>query len=178
MRWVAWMVLILMGGTVLVAILAAFVTAAVDGLETRKLPVLLAIVFVAVVFAWLKCGLNPIRRRTDQTNRWRQRFPAWSEQEIQAFLQVVGESLLLGTKHNCKFSPDDRMRDLSRAFGGDGLEIVEMLMAVEAAYALNLPDSFLETNETIGALFDYVTQHDTVRPVSAATGRHDQPEKA
>ena len=177
MRWVAWMLVILMGGTFLVAVVAAFVTDTVDGLDTRKLPVLLAIVFVAAIIAWLKCGFNPIRRRTDHMNRWRQLFPAQNEQEIRAFLQVVSKALLLGTKHNCKFSPDDRMQDLSRAFGGDGLEIVEMLMAVEWAYALDLPDSFLETNETLGTLFDYVTQHGIVRPMSAATGLYDSPER-
>ncbi|MCX6923029.1 MAG: hypothetical protein NT154_07455 [Verrucomicrobia bacterium] len=38
-RWVVWSVLIFIGGTVLVAVVAAFVTAVADGLDNRlRLP--------------------------------------------------------------------------------------------------------------------------------------------
>ena len=49
-RWVAWTVLILMGGIVLVAVVAAFRTAVVAGLDTRKLPGFFVIVLLAVIF--------------------------------------------------------------------------------------------------------------------------------
>ena len=175
LRWVAWTVLILIGGTFLVAVISAFVAVAVDGLDTRKLPVLLAIMFVAVSLTWLQCGFNPIRRRTDQMNRWRQQFPTQSEQSIQAFLQIVGESLDLRKMHTCKLSPDDRAGDLSRSFFDD--KMVEMIIAVEEAYNVTLPDDSLNTCENLGQLFAYVTQHGTVRPVSPAIGRRDQPER-
>ena len=164
LRWIAWAVLILLGGTFLVMPFSVFVTAAVDGLEPRKLPVLLAIVLFAVIFTWFKCGFNSIRRRPDQMNRWRERFPTQSEEEIQRFLQVVGESLDLQIMHSGKLSPDDRGADLDPLFGG--MELVQILMAVEEAYGVDLPDDFLKTCESLGQMFAYVTQHRRVRPVS------------
>jgi hypothetical protein len=172
LRWVAWTVLILMGGTILVAVIAAFVTAAVDGLDIRKLQVLLAIVCVAALIACLKSALNPMRRRPDQMNRWREQFPTQSEEEIERFLQVVGGALGLQALQLCKLSPDDRGADFEPLFGG--LELVQVLMAVEEAYGLDLPESFLEICKNLGELFAYVTQHGTVRPVSPATGLRNQ----
>jgi acyl carrier protein len=170
-------VLILIGGTILVGLAAAFLAAVVPGLDTRKLPWLLAIVLFAVIFFSLKAAFHPIRGRMDEMDRWRQQFPTQSDQEFQRFLQIVVESLGLRTKHLRKLRPDDRVRALSQeAFCGDGMDIVELIMAIETEYALNLPDSFLETSETLGELFDYVTRHDTGRPVSAAVRPRDQPE--
>jgi len=172
LRWVAWTVLILMGGTVLVAVVAAFVTAAVDGLDARKLSVLLAIVCVAVLVACLKSAFNPMRRRPDQMSRWRDQFPTQSEEEIQRFLKVVGGALGLQELHRCKLSPDDRGADFEPLFGG--MELVQILMAVEEAYGLDLPDDFLKTRDNLGQLFAYLSQHGNVRPVSPTTGRRDQ----
>jgi acyl carrier protein len=167
-------VLIFIGGTVLVGVVAAFVTAAVDGLDTRKLPFLLGIVLFVVLVLCLKAAFHPIRGRMDEMDRWRQQFPTQSDQEFQRFLQIVVESLGLRTKHLRRLRPDDRVRALNQeALCGDGMEMVELIIAIEAEYALNLPDSFLVTSETLGELFDYVTRHDTGRPVSAAARPRD-----
>jgi hypothetical protein len=170
--------LILIGGAVLVPL----VTATVGSLDTGKPPVFLVFwgvfVVITVILVSLKSRLDPIRRRTDQTNRWRQQFPTQSQSEIQRFLQVVGESLGLQEMHTCKLSPDDRGGDLSRSFfdGMEGLE--EILMAVEEAYGLDLPNDCLKTCANFGQLFAYVNQHSTGRPVSAAAQQHNQSERA
>ena len=169
-RWLVWAVLILIGGTVVVPLVAALVTAAADGLDTGKPVFLVFLVFVviAVIIGCLTSRLGSIRDRTDQTNRWREQFPTQSEPEIQRFLQVVGESLGLQTVHACKLSPDDRATDFEPLFGG--MELEQILMAVEEAYGLDLPDDCLNTCENLGQLFAYVTQHGPGRPVSAAAG--------
>lgn len=51
--------------------------------------------------------------------------------------------------------------------------MVNLVMAVEKEYALNLPDSFLETSETLGELFDYVTRHGIGCPMSVAARPSD-----
>ena len=99
-------------------------------------------------------------------------IPTRSEEEIARFLQVVGGKLGLQTLQLCKLSPDDRGADFEPLFGG--MEVVQLLMAVEEAYGLDLPDDFLKTCENLGQLFAYVTQHGTVRPVSPATGLRNQ----
>ncbi len=174
-RWLVWAVLILIGGTVVVPLVAALVFDAGGGLN-MVLPGFLVFVVIAVIIACLQSASNPMHRRTDQMSRWREQFPAQSEPEIQRFLQVVGESLGLSKMHICKLSPDDRAADFEPLFGG--MELVEMLMAVEEAYGLDLPDVFLNTCENLGQLFAYVTQHGTSRPVSAAAQQHDQSERA
>lgn len=177
LRWIAWTVLILMGGTILVTVITTFVTAAVDGLDARKVSVLLAIVCVAALIACLKSALNPMRRRPDQMHRWREQFPTQSEEEIQRFLQIVSGSLALPKARTCKLSPYDRAGDLSWPLGGDGMEIVEMIMAVEEAYGVDLPDDSLETCKNLGQLFASVTQHGNGQLASPATGRRDQTQR-
>jgi acyl carrier protein len=164
-RWLVWAVLILIGGTVVVPLVAALITAAADGEDTGKLPWLLAIVIYVVLFFCLEAAFHPIRGRTDEKYSWKEQFPTHADQEIQRFLQVVVGSLGLGEKHLCKLRPDDRVRDLTQeAFCGDGMDIVELIMAIEEEYALELPDSFLEKARTLGDLFDYVSRHRTGHP--------------
>jgi hypothetical protein len=56
------------------------------------------------------------------------------------------------------------------------MDIVELVMAVEEEYELNLPESFLETCQTLGELFDYVTRQCLVRSGSVAAGTCNKPE--
>ena len=162
-RWLVWAALILFGGTVLVPIVAALVFDAVGGLG-MVLPGCLVYVVFVVIIACRQHASNPMPRRTDQMSRWREQFPAQSEPEIQRFLQVVGEYLGVSKMHTCKLSPDDRVLDLALSFCGDDLAIIEMEMAVEEAYALELPDDLLNPRENLGQLFAYVTQHAPVVP--------------
>lgn len=172
-RWLAWAVLILIGGTVVVPFVIVLVTAAGDDSVTDKLPgfvvFLVCVVAVVRLSGWLQSGLNPISRRTDQMPRWRQQFPAQSEPEIRRFIEVVSGSLGLSKLHICKVSPDDRASDFEPLFGG--MEVVEILMAVEEDYGVDLPDDILNTCENLGQLFSYVTRHSTGRPVTAAAGQ-------
>jgi acyl carrier protein len=172
-RWAAWTLLILMGGTVVVPVIAAFVTAVMDGLDLGKLPFLVAIVLWVVLFLALKSLFHPIRGRTDESRAWRERFPTRSDQEVQRFLRIVGESLALREDRQCRLRPDDRVRDLTQeVFCGDGMDIVELVLAVEEEYGLELPES---GSETLGEVFDYVIRHGSSRPVSPAAGRWQAP---
>jgi len=176
LRWAAWTLLILMGGTVVVAVIAAFVTAVRDGLDDGKLPFLVAIVLWVVLFLALKALFHPIRGRTDESRAWRERLPTRSDQEVQRFLRIVGESLVLREDHRCRLHPDDRVSALTREmFCGDGLDIVELVMAVEDEYGLELPESGLAALTSLGDVFDYVTRHSPPRPVPRATGRWAAP---
>jgi acyl carrier protein len=175
-RWLVWSVLIFIGGTVLVAVVATFVTAVVDGLDTRKLPFLLGIVLFVVLFLCLKAAFHPIRGRDDESHSWKDQLPTHSEQEVQRFLQVVVSSLDLRERHLCRLRPDDRVRDLTQeAFCGDGMDTLNLVMAVEKEYGLELPESFLESCRTLGDLFDYVTRHGIEPPMSAGSRPRDLP---
>lgn len=158
LRWLAWTVLIAIGGTVIGAAAAAIFAVMVDGLDVRKLLVWLFIGTLAIVFIGLRSWLNPIHQRPDQMSQWRSQFPAHGEEEIRRFLQIVGEPLVLRNASIPKLSPDDRPVDVSRAFGGDGMDLVEMAMAVEREYALELPEDPSAAPQTLGELFAYVTR--------------------
>lgn len=158
LRWVVWMVLIAVGGTVVGGVVEAIVGAATDGLDVGKLLVWVFIGALALVLMGLRSWLNPINRRPDQMSQWRRQFPGHSEQEIRRFIQTVGEPLVLRDASIPRLSPDDRPADVSRAFGGDGMDVVEMAMAVEREYALRLPENPSEGPQTLGELFCYVTR--------------------
>lgn len=158
LRWLAWMVVIAIGGTVIGAVAAAIFAVMADGLDVRKLLVWLFIGALAIIFIGLRSWLNPINQRPDQMSQWRSQFPAHSEEEIRRFLQIVGETLVLRKASIPKLSPDDRPEDVSRAFGGDGMDLVEMAMAVEREYALELPEDPRAAPQTLGELFAHVTR--------------------
>lgn len=175
-RWAAWTLPVLMGGTVVVAVIAAFVAAVRDGLDPGKLPFLAAIGLLVVLFLALKASFHPIRGRTDESRAWRERFPTRSDQDVQRFVRIVGESLALREDHRCRLRPDDRVSALTQEMlCGDGLDIVELVLAVEDEYGLELPESGLEALTTLGDVFDYVTRHSPPRAVSPATGRWEAP---
>ena len=158
-RWLALGGLILIGGTAVAALAGAFVSVAKDGLDSRKLPFLLVIVIGVVLFFCLKAATHPIRGRSDEKHSWKEQFPTRTDQEIQRFIRVVGDSLGLREAHLCRLRPDDRVTALTQEWlCGDGLDIVELFMAIEEEYALELPESLYEKDRTLGDVFAYVTQ--------------------
>jgi len=122
------------------------------------------VVVCFVVFSFLQAACHPLRGRPDQTQSWRQQFPTHDEQEVRRFLQVVGESLGLKEERIRALRPDDRPEDLTQeVFCGDGMDLVELMMAIEEAYGVKLPDDLLERARTLGDLFEYVTRQASAR---------------
>ncbi len=150
-----------------------FISAAV-GPFNKSWPVgLVSIAIYVVVFFCIQAACHPLRKRTDQTQCWRERFPTHDEREVQRFLEIVGESLGIREARVRRIRPDDRPEKLTQeVFCGDGMDLVELMMAIENAYALELPDSFLEKATTLGDLFDYVTRHSPGRPQPAPPPSH------
>ena len=136
-------------------------------------PVVVVVCFV--VFFCIQAACHPLRGRADQSQSWREKFPAHDEQEVQRFLQVVGESLGLKEERIRRLRPDDRPEDLTQeVFCGDGMDLVELMMAIEEAYGLKLPDDLLERARNLGDLFDYVTRQAATRVVPGALKRIGQ----
>jgi len=173
-RWLAWTVLIVTGGTVVGAVVTAIFTVVANGLDVRKLLVWLFIGALALVFIGLRFWLNPIHQRPNQMSQWRKQFPTHSEQEIRRFVQIVGETLVLRKASIPKLRPDDRPEDVSRALDGDGMDVVEMAMAVEREYSLELPENPSEAPQNLGELFAYVTRHTSCPSRSCASEGHDR----
>ena len=160
LRWLAWGLLIMIGGTLVTALVSTFVTVPRDGLDSRMLPFLVVIVIWVVLFFSVKAATHPIRGRSDERPSWKERFPSHTDEEIKRFLQVVGDELGIRKERWCRLRPDDRVAALTQEWlCGDGLDIIELLMAVEQEYGLELPESFHERDRTLGDLFDYVSQH-------------------
>lgn len=175
LRWHAWGLLLLIGGTLVTAVVGAFVPAAREGLDARKLPFLVVIVIWFVLFFSVKAATHPIRGRSDEGPSWKERFPTHTDEEIKRFLQVVGDELGIRKERWCRLRPDDRAGALTQEWlCGDGLDIIELLMAVEQEYGLELPEIFHERDRTLGDLFDYVSQHASRHPVSFTNARRDQ----
>lgn len=65
---------------------------------------------------------------------------------------IVAEQFGLDAK---KLSPNDRLDDL----GADSLDAVELVLAIEDEYGLNIQDSELETFQTIDDITKYVQSH-------------------
>jgi hypothetical protein len=51
-----------------------------------------------------------------------------------------------------------------------GLDIVEMVMAVETEFRVDIPDADAERLSTVGALFDYIALQLTADPPAAGGG--------
>jgi acyl carrier protein len=129
----------------------------------------LAVVVAVSVVVGGTC--HPIRGRTDVSQLWNERLPAHTEQELQRFLQTVGESLGYRAQDRSKLGPDDDLSTLHhRWHGGDGMELVELVMFVEREYSLKLPEEFLTTDRTLGELFDHVMRAASARSTPADTG--------
>ena len=164
LRWLAWGLLLSMGGTLIAALIGTFVTVAQDGVDWQKLPFLLAIAIWVVLFFCLKAATNPIRSRADERPSWKEQFPNHTAQEVERFLQVAGDSLGVNEKHLRRLRPEDRVAALTQEWlCGDGMDLVELLMAIETEYELELPDSFHERDRTLGDLFAYVSQQGDAR---------------
>ena len=138
-------------------------------------PVVVVVCFV--VFFCIQAACHPLRGRSDQTQFWREKFPTHDEREVERFLQVVGESLGLKKERIRALRPDDRPEDLTQeVFCGDGMDLVELMMAIEEAYALELPDSFVERARTLVDLFEYVTRLAGARAAPPVQKRIEQPD--
>jgi len=169
LQCLAWGVLTLVVGTVVVGAVGACMTVGKTGLYTRKLPFLLPVALFVVLFFWLKAALHPIRGRGDERHSWQEHFPTRSDQEVQRFVRAVGDSLGLREAHWCRLRPDDRVRDLTQeVFCGDGMDVIELVMDLENEYALELPDALLEEARTLGDLFDYVVGQNVGGPPPSA----------
>ena len=175
----AWGGLILIGGILLIVLLSLFQSVAKDGVDSQKLPLLLIIVIWLVLFFLLQAATHPIRGRGDERRSWCERFPAQTDQEFDRFLHVVGDVLGLRTQRSCRLRPDDRVAALTQEWWcGDGLEIIELIMAIEREYGLELPQGFQERDQTLGNLFAYVIQHSSQGPDPSRPGRWTDPEKS
>lgn len=157
--WLAWVFLNFALVVLILPMVSAIVSAETDGGHSWRLPVVLGILLVAVVWFCLKATSRPFRGRGDNRPLWKERFPAHTDQETKRFLQTVGESLGYREQDWRKLGPDEDLSSLHhRRNGGDGMELVELVMAVEREYGLELPEEFLSTNKTLGDLFAYVTR--------------------
>jgi acyl carrier protein len=175
--WIGWGGVILIGAWIITALAGTVISLAKDGWGSRKLPFLLFIVAFVVIFFCLKAALHPIRGRGDERRAWQERFPTHTDQEFERFLRVVSDSLGIREKHRGRLRPDDRVRALSQEWlCGDGMEIIELFMAIEQEYGLDLPESFHEKDRTLGDLFAYVTQHSSRGGGSSQPERPTQPE--
>jgi acyl carrier protein len=175
LRWLAWGMLMLIGGTVVTALVSTCVTVAKDDLDSRWLPFLVVIVIWVVLFFGVKAATHPLRGRSEERPSWKQRFPAHTDAAIQRFLQVAGDSLGVSEKQLSRLRPDDRVAALTREWlCGDGMDIVELLLAIESEYALELPESYHERDRTLGDLFDYVSQQRTGPPPTRDSAKPNQ----
>ena len=174
-RWLAWAVLVLIGATIIVGELAAIDTAQVEGSDKNWFPLLLVVVLYIAIFFGLKATFHPIRGRGDERPSWKQRFPTHTDEEIQRFIRVVGESFGFRARNWSKLRPDDGLTAISQQwFCGDGMELVELVMLLEHEYSVELPEEFLTTEKTLGELFDYVSQRRAGHPPTPDSARTDQ----
>lgn len=67
--------------------------------------------------------------------------------------QLVAEQL--GVEHN-QITPQASILD---DLGADSLDVVELVMAIEESFDIEIPDEAIETMRTIGDVESYVAQH-------------------
>ena len=159
MPWLAGVFVNVVGGLLILPMISAMVSSGADAGHSWRLPVILGIVLVAAVWFCLKAASRPFRGRGDSSQPWKERFPAHTDQELQRFLQTVGESLGYRAQDWRKLGPEDDLSTLHHRWGGgDGMELVELVMAVEREYALELPEDFLTTDRKLGDLFAHITR--------------------
>jgi acyl carrier protein len=170
-RWFAWGGLILIGAGLAIPLVSAIVSAGKESAASRTLPIPLVIIAIwFALFFGIKALTNPILGRSDERRAWKERFPRHTDQEFERFLRVTTDSLLTSEKHRDRLRPDDRVAALTQeSMGGDGMDIIEFVMAVEGEYRLELPESFLERAQTLGDFFAYVTQHGAAKPPPSAS---------
>ncbi len=49
--------------------------------------------------------------------------------------------------------------DIADDLGADSLDVVEMLMSIEAEFDIEIPDEEIENLKTVGALVDYIQEN-------------------
>ncbi len=156
--WLAWIFLNFALVVLILPMFSAIVSAEAEGGHSWRLPVVLGILLVAALLFCLKTASRLFRGRCDNRQLWKERFPTRTEQEIQHFLRTVGEALGYRASDWGKFRPGDDLPALKHRWsGGDGMELVELVMAVEREYSVELAEEFLSTNKTLGDLFVCVT---------------------
>lgn len=155
--WLAWIFLNFVGVVLILPVVSAMISTEADGGHSWRLLVVLGIVLVAALLLCLKATSLPFRRRGDNRQLWKERFPAHTVQAVQRFLRTVGESLGYRAQDWSKLGPDDDLSTLHHRWsGGDGMELVELVMVVEREYSVGLPEEFLSTDKTLGEMFGYV----------------------
>lgn len=176
-RWLAWGLLLVLGGGLVLQIVTTVFSVARTGWDARALAPLLFIAIFVVGFFGIKALTNPILGRDDERLAGREKFPNHTEQEIERFLRVAGDSLLTSEKHHHRLRPDDTPASITQEWlGGDGMDIIELIMALEEQYGLTLPEDSPERLRTLGDLFALVTQHGSGRTDFAAAPRAAPPE--
>lgn len=164
-------------GMFLFGLLCLMFVSAVLGPSHKTLVWPVVVVVCFVVFFCIRAAFHPLRGRTDHTQLWREQFPTHDEQQIRRFVQVVGEALGVKEERISSLRPDDRPVDLTQeVLCGDGMDLVELVMAIEDAYRLELPDNFVERARTLGDLFEYVTQQGATGADPSAPKQIEQPD--
>jgi len=169
-RWFAWGGLILIGAGLAIPLVSAIVSVGKESAASRTLPIPLVIIAIWFgLFFGIKALTNPILGRSDERRAWKERFPMHTDQEFERFLRVTTDSLLISEKHRDRLRPDDTAASITQEWMcGDGMDIIEFIMAVEQEYGLELPESFHERDRTLGDFFAYVTQHGAAKPPPSA----------
>jgi len=169
--WLAWTFLNFVGVVLILPVVSAMISTEADGGHSWRLPVVLGILLVAALYFCLKAASPPLRGHGDSRQLWKERFPAHTDQAVQRFLQTVGESLGYRAQDWRKLGPADDLGTLQHRWsGGDGMELIELVMNMEREYALELPEEFLSSPRTLGELFDYVMQTRNRPSVPSGTG--------
>lgn len=176
-RWSAWIVPFFVGALVLAAVVGVVFHAVGGSCDVWRLLGWLGLGFVAALMVGVKAACHSIRGRSDATHLWKERFPTHTQGEIQRFIRVVGESFGFRARHWSKFRPDDPLTAIHHQWsGGDGMELVELVMHVEREYSVELPEEFLTMEKTLGELFVYVVRPAPGQSRLSGAGLSDQGE--
>lgn len=97
------------------------------------------------------------RRRACAGRAWRRAFAGASAHEIREFLRLFTDAFVVDAKHPLKFTPDDKLSDIYKAFyphawQADAMEFEVLSAALEASYNLVLADLWHD-QLTLGELF-------------------------
>jgi hypothetical protein len=170
-RWSSWIVPFFIRALLLAALVGVAFHVVRASWDLPRLLFWLGLGFVAAVIVGVKVGCHPIRGRSDASHLWNEQFPTHMQEEIPRFIRIVGKSFGFGARHWSKVRPDDGLSAIHHQWsGGDGKEVVELVMHVEREYSLELPGEFLTTEKTLGELFAYVTRPATGRSTLAGAG--------
>ncbi len=177
-QWSVWIVPFFVGALLLAAVVGVVFWTVGGRWNVCTLLGWLGLAFVAVLMVGVKAACHSIRGRSDATHLWKDRFPTHTQGEIQRFIRVVGESFGFRARHWSKLRPDDHLSDIRHQWsGGDGMELVELVMHVEREYSVQLPEEFLTMEKTLGELFVYVARPAPGQSRLSGAGPSDQGER-